>query len=199
MRPNHAHARCHRAKLQNALLREVDKTRVNLSSKLVRIEKTPSGQVLLQFANGFEEEVDLLVGADGIRSVVRSAAFPDHRVSYTGKTSYRTLVKTEDVERIAGLPDAITFWHAPKGEWVYTANLNGNVYEITTLTKEPEDGKDRVSWGQDSSVQQMKDHFPVRLPSLLFLPHFYHRISRSISSTHADILSSNPGASCPPI
>jgi len=60
-----------RAKLQAALLRAVDTTRVHCSKKLVRIEQLngPGGKLEIMFEDGFADEVDLLVGADGIRSV----------------------------------------------------------------------------------------------------------------------------------
>ena len=55
------------------------------------------------------------------------------------------------------------FWHAPRGEWVYTCNLGGDVFELTTMTNEPltEDEQHRVSWGEESNVEKMTRHFPV--------------------------------------
>jgi salicylate hydroxylase len=64
-----------RAKLQAALLKNVDKTHVNVAKKLVGVEHLPDNQVRISFEDGFMDEVDLLVGADGIRSVGR-ARFP---------------------------------------------------------------------------------------------------------------------------
>lgn len=58
-----------RSKLQAALLKNVDKSRIQLSKRLVSIEKLPSGRLQIEFDDGLRDEVDLLVGADGIRSV----------------------------------------------------------------------------------------------------------------------------------
>lgn len=60
-----------RAKLQAALLKDVDQSRVKTSKKLTSILVLPNGKVEISFEDGFTDEVDLLVGADGIRSVSR--------------------------------------------------------------------------------------------------------------------------------
>lgn len=73
MNPKHVSCRLRRALLQAALLKEVDKSRVQVSKKLVKVEKLSSGKVEIKFDDGYTDEVDLLVGADGIRSVRNQA------------------------------------------------------------------------------------------------------------------------------
>jgi salicylate hydroxylase len=63
------HARAHRAKLQNALLKEVDTKHISLSKRLIKVTRQASGRQLIEFQDGFKDEVDLVVGADGVRSV----------------------------------------------------------------------------------------------------------------------------------
>ncbi|KAL1989246.1 hypothetical protein VTN96DRAFT_8 [Rasamsonia emersonii] len=102
------HARTQRSKLQQVLLKEVDQSNVFVAHRLVRVSRTASKRLTVHFQNGYSDEVDLVVGADGVRSVVRNFAFPDHRISYTGKTAYRVVVREEDIAPL-NIPDAVTF------------------------------------------------------------------------------------------
>lgn len=61
--------------MQQALLKEVDQSRIRVGKKLENVEKLISGKLRITFAGGFSDEVDLVVGADGIRSV-SEADFP---------------------------------------------------------------------------------------------------------------------------
>ncbi|KAK6826343.1 hypothetical protein RU639_005445 [Aspergillus parasiticus] len=137
--PRHKHARALRTVLQQALLKAVDKPKLRLSSRLIEIHELPSKALSLRFEDGHKDEVDLLIGADGVRSVVRQFSFPDHRISYTGTTAFRALVNADDILSIPNFPDAVTFWHGPTRE--------------------------TVSWGQDASRDEFiglyKDFAPI--------------------------------------
>ncbi|KAL5049789.1 hypothetical protein BDW71DRAFT_204482 [Aspergillus fruticulosus] len=151
--PQHLHARALRSVLQKALLANV-KVPIRLDSRLVRItesfQKSPSGPgtgslpLTLYFSNNHTDTVDFLIGADGVRSVVRQFAFPEHELLYTGKTAYRGLIPAEKLLAINGFPDAVTFWHGP-GDWVYTCNLRHGLYELTCMAGVPE--PENKSWG----------------------------------------------------
>ncbi|KAK3319397.1 hypothetical protein B0H66DRAFT_575832 [Apodospora peruviana] len=156
--PHHEPCRMHRAKLQQALLKEVDQTRVLTGKKLVDIVQLPSKKIRITFQDGFVDEVDLLVGADGIRSVVRRFAFPNHKISYTGASSYRTLVRSSDALAINGLPREVIFWHGKDANWVYTCPLGGDDFEITVRIKEPA-SVEHYSWGRKADPLHLRDSF----------------------------------------
>ncbi|KAH7155360.1 hypothetical protein B0J13DRAFT_618816 [Dactylonectria estremocensis] len=149
--PHHAPCRVHRAKLQKALLKEVDQSRIRLKRKLVDVERMESAQLRVVFEDGSSDHVDLVIGADGIRSKVRSVIFPNQEAKYSGVTAYRTVVRLADAEQINGLPKAMTFWHGTEGKWVYTCPLGANDWEITCRIGESDDG-DRSTWGREASV-----------------------------------------------
>ncbi|KAL7622391.1 hypothetical protein AAE478_007895 [Parahypoxylon ruwenzoriense] len=155
--PPHRHpCRAYRAKLQQALLKEADQSRIRVGKRLVRILRPGDGggRLGLVFEDGPADEVDILVGADGIRSVVRRFAFPENSISYTGATAYRTVVRLDEAMRINGLLPTPTFWHGTDGKWIYACPLDDSSFEITAKIKDPEGGDERVSWGQDVPVDR---------------------------------------------
>ncbi|KAJ0329190.1 hypothetical protein COL5a_004426 [Colletotrichum fioriniae] len=156
-----------RAKLQAALLKEVDQSRIKTSKKLVDITKLSTGRVAIRFEDGFSDEVDLLVGADGIRSFVRSYAFPEHKIKYNGQSAYRTIIHKPTAEKIEGIPKSPVFWQNIGGKYVFTCPLGGDDFEVTARIRRPIEGQEHVSWGRPfdfSTIASEYDEFcePVR-------------------------------------
>lgn len=94
------------------------------------------------------------------RQVVREHAFPDHRLSYTGKVAFRTLIPQSAVAHIPDLPRASTFWHLPDLH-VYTDFLDNGLFEIATRANLPEEHGEKVSWGQKIDKEQVVPHYQV--------------------------------------
>ncbi|KAG5751434.1 hypothetical protein H9Q72_001022 [Fusarium xylarioides] len=120
-----------RAKLQTALLKEVDESKIKLSKKLVGIEKLSSGRIIIRFEDGFADEVDLLIAADGIRS-----------------SAYRTIISKSEVNALGTIPQASTFWQNVGGRYVFTSPLGDDDFEVTARISRPSEGQDHVSWGR---------------------------------------------------
>ncbi len=84
----------HRADLQAVLLKELGQEKVRLGAKCVGFEQGEGG-VVAWFADGREERGDLLIGADGLRSVIRAQLIGDGPPRYAGYTTWRAVVKPE--------------------------------------------------------------------------------------------------------
>ncbi|MBO0778945.1 MAG: FAD-dependent monooxygenase [Ktedonobacteraceae bacterium] len=80
----------HRADLQGALLRAVEAAGVPVElGKQCNGFTQDAGGVEASFADGTTAKGDLLIGADGIRSIVRQQLFGPPRIHYAGYSSWR--------------------------------------------------------------------------------------------------------------
>ncbi|EJT99011.1 FAD/NADP-binding domain-containing protein [Dacryopinax primogenitus] len=159
------YARVERYKLQNALLKEVPDGLIQLNKRLVEIRESDAG-LALKFEDGTtSSDIDLLVGADGIRSVVRQHAFPNHKLSYSGKVAYRVIIPQADVARVPDIPPCACFWHTPTTH-VYTNPLDEGKFEIATRALESDEDASKASWGQDATPEQVVKHYDEYNPTI---------------------------------
>jgi len=87
----------HRADLHDLLAaraRELKPDVVHLDHRVVGFEEEDDG-VRLNFADGSSARGDLLIGADGLKSVVRTQMVGEIPASYTGDGAWRVTVPTE--------------------------------------------------------------------------------------------------------
>ncbi|KAL4819763.1 hypothetical protein BDW67DRAFT_181480 [Aspergillus spinulosporus] len=117
--PRYASIRARRTRLQAALLEKVPDGIIQFGKKLVSIQDLGQGQgVRLGFRDGTETTADLVVGADGIRSIVRRTLFPDHQLHVTGNTAFRVLIPLSSIAHVKDFPTSNGWWHV----------LNGHLY-----------------------------------------------------------------------
>jgi 2-polyprenyl-6-methoxyphenol hydroxylase-like FAD-dependent oxidoreductase len=129
----------HRGRLQQALLSEIDPGRIYLHKKLDSLKDTGK-QVALTFVDGSTTEVDLVIGADGIRSVVRKNIFGDVPLRYSGQTCWRGMAKFSlpaDKEN-----NSYEMWGKRKGlRFGFVPTSENEVYYFTTFFADA-NGKD---------------------------------------------------------
>ena len=84
----------HRADFLNLLFAALPKGTVNLGHRCTRLSED-SDRVHLSFANGASVEADVVIGADGIRSVVQREIGLESRPTSEGTMAYRGLIPAE--------------------------------------------------------------------------------------------------------
>jgi 2-polyprenyl-6-methoxyphenol hydroxylase-like FAD-dependent oxidoreductase len=86
----------HRGDLQEELLAALPADGIRLGMACTTVEQDPEG-VTARFANGETDRADLLVGADGIRSVVRPHVLPLVALRYSGYSAWRGVAARSEV------------------------------------------------------------------------------------------------------
>ncbi len=110
----------HRADLHRVLAERVPAEQVALGHRLVGLEPAPggTGAVTLRFEGGSTATADVVIGADGIHSVVRRELFGPEAPRFSGNAAWRGLVPAERVADL-GLPVASTVVMGPGRHFVY--------------------------------------------------------------------------------
>jgi len=114
----------HRADLLAVLAGETNPQRVHLGFECTKITQD-NGGVRAEFANGETAEGDVLIGADGLHSVVRTQLFGDSAPRYSGYTAWRAVAVLSHPNIVGGeswgcgqrfgvvpLSDGRVYWYA---------------------------------------------------------------------------------------
>ncbi|OIW32853.1 FAD/NAD(P)-binding domain-containing protein [Coniochaeta ligniaria NRRL 30616] len=163
-RPN---IRTQRTKLQSALLSHVKPGTIHLSKKLLSLSDKGHDGVELHFQDGTVAVADLVVGADGIRSVVRDAAWPDYEIKFTGTTIWRALLPWEGVKKLDQRFETTAWWHGPTTH-VYLSPVGEGLGEIAARAwHDPKiHSASKVSWGVPVDKDHVESHFQEYLPQI---------------------------------
>ena len=107
----------HRADLQAILSTAVGLDRIQLRKRLIGIDDT-GGRAALRFDDGSTAEADLVVGADGARSVVRRWMLGYDDALYSGCSGFRGIVPMDRLPSLPA-PTALQFWMGPGGHLLH--------------------------------------------------------------------------------
>jgi 2-polyprenyl-6-methoxyphenol hydroxylase-like FAD-dependent oxidoreductase len=159
----------HRADLLNALASGLDPATVHLDHRLTAIEERPSS-VTLTFANGVTRQADIVIGADGVHSVIRRALYGDDKPTYTGQSVWRSLLKGSEVPSEVLEPSGSTQWWGP-GCHLVSYYLRGRDV-VNVVTQDDTDQWVEEGWSIPGDPDEMRASFPnpePRLKTLLSL------------------------------
>ncbi|MEN0138090.1 MAG: FAD-dependent monooxygenase [Rhodococcus sp. (in: high G+C Gram-positive bacteria)] len=123
----------HRGDFIDALLGVLPEGMVHLGHTLETVEDRGESSVLT-FANGRSVEADLVIGADGIKSVVRRQLFGDKGPVFSGEHAYRAVISVDDAHGM--VVDDNLRMYIGRGTKVYLLPLRhrGQVsFDITAL------------------------------------------------------------------
>ncbi|KAJ3499293.1 hypothetical protein NLG97_g458 [Lecanicillium saksenae] len=157
----HQTTRFHRGHVHAALLSQIDISSVHLHKKVIRAEANDNEAVLF-FEDGTQAHGDVLIAADGIRSMVRQSFLPEYDLKFTGKVFMRSTFDASLVEdKIPDLPLDAVHWWGPKDSF-FASRLGKGLYTTVGAYEHAHNGQgsdDSISWNQDGSVEFFREKF----------------------------------------
>jgi salicylate hydroxylase len=157
------HYTFHRADLLEALASRLDRNAIHLGHRLTGL-KEQDDRTLLAFENGARFEAALVIGADGVRSVVRHALYGDDTPTYTGQMVWRALLKGDDVPEAVIEPTGHIQWVGPGCHLLAYKIRQGKLVNI--VTQEDTDKWVEEGWSIRGDPHEMRLSFPNPEPRL---------------------------------
>jgi salicylate hydroxylase len=161
----------HRADLHGLLMRSVDPAAIHVSRRCMSASSTSKGAVA-HFADGRAAEGDVVIGADGIHSVVRDALWGETTARYTHYLGWRGILPME--QALAAMDDDnlrtlhrkdVVMWRSPTGTALFYPLRAGKLINVFAgrFTDEWAD----ESWTVPSTPAEMIAAFEGWHPTLL--------------------------------
>jgi salicylate hydroxylase len=153
----------HRADLLDALTSGLDHSAIHLGHRLTGIEER-GDRSLLAFANGAKVEAEIVIAADGVRSVIRQALYGDDNPTYTGQMVWRALLNGSDVPKDVLEPTGHIQWVGP-GCHLLAYYIRGRKH-VNIVTQEDTDKWVEEGWSTRGDPDEMRLSFPNPEPRL---------------------------------
>jgi len=156
----------HRADLLDALRRSVPAECLRLGKKCVRVQ-LDGDRVTLTFADEEVVVADIVIGADGVHSVLRSALTSLGQPTFSGLSAFRALVPAEAAPDFARR-NVQTIWLGPDRHFVHYPISAGRYVNLVAIG--PADGYTVESWSAAATVEELLAEFEgwdARVPDLI--------------------------------
>lgn len=142
----------HRGDLHEALASLIPDDIVHREKKLISLRQENSG-IDLHFADGTQASADLVIGADGVHSVVRESLWGAEAPRFTGRVAYRT---TFPASLMGGaVIDGSAKWWGPDRH-IVMYYVNARRDEIYFVTSTPEPDFQVESWSAKGDLAELR-------------------------------------------
>jgi salicylate hydroxylase len=144
----------HRADLLSSLEEALAPGTVRLEAKVRGLEQTDAAATLV-LESGERIEADVVIGADGIHSVVRHALFGADRPQFTGLVSWRATCPRSAVANLPNL-DSFTKWWGPTPDRqivVFPLSRGEEIFVFATTARE---GWSEEGWTLPGDIGELR-------------------------------------------
>lgn len=145
----------HRADLLDSLKAAVPSEWVRLGARCTAVD-VRKNVVLLRFADGSQVEADIVIGADGVHSVVRGAVTEPSPPTYSGICAFRTIVPARAAPGFA-LRRAQTLWLGPGRHFVHYPVAGGQAVNVVAFA--PAGNYTDESWSATATIEEFHAEF----------------------------------------
>lgn len=149
----------YRADLHRLLQEKVPASAIHTDMRCVGVT-SHDGNAVATFADGKQIEADIIIGADGIRSVVREALFGVTPARYTEQVAWRGIISRDDVPTRVGPGKSVHIspmdyvgWIGPNGHVICYPIRGGELYNMFIGHVSPEWVDE--SWTSPSTTQDI--------------------------------------------
>ena len=137
---------------------------LKFSTHVVKVEPGDSSSDVI-FADGSSQSFDIVIGADGIHSVVRPCVGGIDKPRFSGSAAYRALVPRSAVE---DLPIDVTNRMGPDRH-VVSYFIGRNRSHLNLVCISPEDSWETESWTEQGTMEDLLSRFEGWSPEFLSL------------------------------
>lgn len=145
----------HRADLLEAIRAAVPPELVQLGKRCTGIDALPD-RATVHFDDGTSVEADVVVGADGVHSVIRGAVTTPAPATYSGMCAYRALVPADSAPDFSRRP-VQTLWIGPDHHLVHYPVSAGKKINIVAFA--PAGDFTDESWSSQGTVEELLAEF----------------------------------------
>ncbi|KIY46860.1 FAD/NAD(P)-binding domain-containing protein [Fistulina hepatica ATCC 64428] len=162
-RDNDYVARLYRPVYLDALVPMLDPACVHFRKRCLQVTVSTTGCHVIHFADGTSHETDLVIGADGIRSVCRDfVTNGENRLAFSGRYAYRGLIPVEALKqhKLTVNFDQPNIWLGRNEHVIAYTIKDGELLNFVPVRKEsattsPVDGP----WVRPVSTEEILDKF----------------------------------------
>ncbi|KAI2634832.1 FAD/NAD(P)-binding domain-containing protein [Hypomontagnella submonticulosa] len=159
----HLTSRFYRAHLQEALAQHVDPSRIHLSKSFESVSVDAATQkLLIAFTDGTTAIADIILGADGIHSSVRTFYVPTSSTAWTGWVAFRSVFPYSHVAHIQDLPDEATHFWGPDRTF-FISKLGRDLFTVVgsyqTDPNAPDAPYKDSTWNSEGDVSVLREFY----------------------------------------
>jgi 2-polyprenyl-6-methoxyphenol hydroxylase-like FAD-dependent oxidoreductase len=147
----------HRGDLHAALLDLVPSDSIALGKKLVSIDQD-GDRVHLAFADGSHAELDAVIGADGVHSLVRDYVVGPTVARFTGRLAYRTTYPASRLNIDIG-SSRTKWWGRDRHIVIYFVTAARDEVYFVTSQPEAADWMTKESWSSKGDLDELRAAF----------------------------------------